>query len=181
MRTKIVMLLLFTVFISSIGFTSCTKSKADSVKKTGNETQTVQDSSKNAEPIQKYTIIYYDVEQNKKITKPETFQGDSEFMLSHIIDRISDLTKLKIDYNYISNDAQTRGLTIDFKSGGSPVTGLGSAGEAAVLDSITETMFENFPEIDRVFFTCDKGEYSSGHVQLELGEAYRSRENVKVQ
>lgn len=124
-----------------------------------------------------YTVVYYSVNDNKQITVEEKYNGSPEFMMSYLISRISDLCGVNIDYNNISDDGDGQTVTVDFSANGYPASGLSSSSESAVLDSITETIFANYPSVNNICFTCDGKEYNSGHVSLEKGEAYRTRLN----
>lgn len=127
-----------------------------------------------------YSVVYYSVDDNKRVIVEEKFTGSPEFMISHLLSRISDLCGIAIDFNSITDNGDGKTITIDFSQGGSPVSGLSSSSESAVLDSITETIFANYPHIDNVCFTCNEKEYNSGHVFLEKGEAYRTRVKEEI-
>lgn len=164
---KLFFIILAAITVSTVFLCSC-KQKPFGSGSTGNV------DGQNNNSID-YTIIYYSVNDNKQIEVKEQYSGSSEFMMSHLLSRISELCGVSIDYNSVSDDAQTNTVTVDFASKGSPVSGLSSSSESAVLDSITETIFANYPDVDNVCFTCEQKEYNSGHVFLEKGEAYRTR------
>ena len=66
-------------------------------------------------------------------------------------------------------------MTIDFSKNYPPFSGVGSLEESKLLENIRDIMFSQYPEVKRLFFTADGGQYESGHMYISKDEPYAER------
>lgn len=78
--------------------------------------------------------------------------------------------KFEIDFNEVR--VEEDGIHVDFKTGSLPSTGMGSEEEGDCLSSIASTFLANYPNAEKVFFTINHLEYTSGHYMIPVGEAF---------
>ena len=56
-----------------------------------------------------------------------------------------------------------------------PFGNAGSAVEGVILDCISYSVFDNFAEIEEIYFTVNGDTYESGHIYLPMDEAYLTK------
>ena len=66
-------------------------------------------------------------------------------------------------------------LTIDFKEDKVLSLGLGAAAESAVFENLIETIVLNCPEINKIYFTMDGGNFETGHLSFAADKAAWSK------
>ena len=120
-----------------------------------------------------YSIKYYDVVEDKTFIFSSTAEFENEIDPEFFIEQLSDLMQMKIDINSVKIDEKA--MTVDFSSLSAPLNGTGSYEESFILESICETMFDVFPDIDEIYFTADGKDYESGHISLSKETPYEQR------
>ena len=170
---------LFAVVILSSSFISCNNLEKTDEKNGGS--LTIKDAENEVIeeqiPVEKisvdYTIKYYDVVDDLILyfSSTEEFKGQIDPIF--FIEELSALMQISIEVNSIVIDNAS--MIIDFSSRSAPLNGTGSYEESFILESICETMFDVFKDIDKIYFTADGKDYESGHISLSIDTPYEQR------
>jgi len=78
------------------------------------------------------------------------------------------LGEIRIDGNKVVVDILAEEAVLPFGNAGSAVEGV-------ILDCISYSVFDNFAEIEEIYFTVNGDTYESGHIYLPMDEAYLTK------
>lgn len=125
-----------------------------------------------------YTIKYYDMMNDvwNEYASENTFYGEID--PNFFINKLSELMGISINVNSINIDNDK--LTVDFSEASPPLNGVGSYEEICILDSISDTLFEVFSQVNEIYITQDGKEYGSGHLTLAPDTPYATRKSEKL-
>ena len=52
---------------------------------------------------------------------------------------------------------------------------MGSTGENSLLEGVANVYLDNMKEVKAVFFSVDGNDYSSGHIEIDKNEPFKSK------
>lgn len=120
-------------------------------------------------------VIIYGIDTKTGFITPINRAIDDDVSLENIlllvVEELSDIASINI-LNVIEEDDN---LTIDFyKSEGekTPFGKIRRVGENEILDCISYTIFENFEQYKRIFFTINGETYNTDKIKLSEGEPF---------
>ncbi|MBR5527975.1 MAG: GerMN domain-containing protein [Clostridia bacterium] len=125
-----------------------------------------------------YTLHYYDIVEDKMLDYSGTELFYGSIRPEFFAEKLSELMGMEIAVNSITADGVK--MTLDFSSEGVPVCGIGSYGESAVLDSLTQVLLDTFPDISEIYITADGKNYESGHISQPKDTPYATRQENKL-
>lgn len=95
------------------------------------------------------------------------------------VDAVVNAVLLALEDHSVSVDVagittEGSGVTIDIAAEDAikPFGDAGSSVEEVVLDCISYSIFDNFKDLKKIYFTVNGGGYESGHISLPMGEPY---------
>jgi len=103
---------------------------------------------------------------------------DGELKVTDVIDAVVGELEDHDIYVVIGSVSSDEGkVTIDIKADDPflPFGSLGSSAEGSVLDCLSLSIFDNFSDINAVYFLVNGQAYETGHIQLAADEPYITR------
>lgn len=103
-------------------------------------------------------------------------QKDEELTPSMVVQLvINDIADKSYKINVKSVTEENNCIIVNFGDDTPPVTGVGSTVECTILDSIAQSLIDNFSECSGVIYRVNGEGYSSGHIGLEKDEVYLAK------
>ena len=171
---------LFLISCSNTSKINTTKESEENNSSINNGTSAENNTDSNIEKEESAKIYYYDAISDKivYINKSIKYTGDN--IVPTLIDELKKSPNSDIppsisndivlnSYN-IDNDKST--ITLDFSSNFASNQNLGSRAESNAITAICNT-FGSYFNIENVIITLDGNPYSSGHIYMNEGEAFK--------
>ena len=139
------------------------------------EKQAVDNENKVIEPVKtKEVYIYtfnetsFNVESAVALV-PVDQELTPELVVQTVVDSFADrLVEIGIDEVSTKEDT----VIVSFKEDTAPYMNTGSGLEGSILDSIAQSLVDNFKEYPKVIFRVDGKAYASGHFEYGIDEVY---------
>ena len=90
-------------------------------------------------------------------------------IVDEVVESMADKS-IVIGIENITTEADT--ITISFYSDQPPLTNVGAGIEIAILDAIAQSLIDNLPDYNKVIYQVEGKAYKSGHIELDVDEAY---------
>lgn len=100
---------------------------------------------------------------------PEEKELTPELVVDTVVLSFSD-RMVEVGIDYVLGEGDT--VIVSFTKEQAPFIDAGSGLEASILDSIAQSLVENFPEYPKVIFRVEDGAYESGHFEYGVDEVY---------
>lgn len=185
---KTVLAILLSLLIP-FSLISCKESSENGKSKENTaNSSSVNNNVKDAEKEEKANIYYYDAVADKIVYINTTIKVKDDDAVTSLIDELkkspnSDISSsLSSEIKLISSnlDTEKSTITLDFSSNFVNAQNLGSGAESSTLTAICNT-FGNYFNIENVIITLEEKPYSSGHILMDEGEAFKVNLNDAIE
>lgn len=138
---------------------------------TSEQTETAQETEKAATTtVQIYSINDETLELEAATAEvPEGQEIDSEFIVKEVVKSFADRG---IEIGIYGISEREDGICVSFTKNKAPVADVGSTVEAAILDSIAQSLLDNLDTCEKVYYMIEDGPYESGHMAFDENEPY---------
>lgn len=143
---------------------------------------------KDTEKQEDAKIYYYDAVSDKIVYINTTIKVNDDNVAKVLVDElkkspnteISPSLSNEITLNSSSLDKDKSTITIDFSSNFVSAQNLGGGAESSILTAIVNT-FGSYFNVENVVITLDGKPYSSGHILMNEGEAFKVNLNDAIE
>lgn len=104
------------------------------------------------------------------VTVPKDSEITAEFIVGQVIEVFAD-NSLEIGIDSVAQDKDK--VIVSFLKDKAPLLNVGSGVEITILDSISMSLLDNLDSCKNVIFRVEGKAYASGHVELDIDEAYK--------
>lgn len=189
MKKKILAILLsLSIPFSLISCNNSLKKSNENENKVTTSTNTVdkettpnkEDESTESIKEENAKIFYYDVVTDKVVYINKVIKFEDNEIATALVnelktapnDEISPSISKDINLNSANVNKATSTITLDFSSDFVSAQNLGSGSESSTINAICNT-FGSYFNVDNVIITLDGQPYSSGHILMAEGEAFK--------
>lgn len=117
-----------------------------------------------------YTINDESLEAQPAVAMvPEESEVTAEFIVTTVVRNLEEHS-LTVGIDSVTVDKER--VIVSFLKDTAPLTTVGSGVEATILDCISGSLLDNLDTCKQVIFRAEGKSYESGHIVLELDEAY---------
>lgn len=145
-----------------------TETPADTPEQT--ETEKAPETAKAAATVSIYSMNDETLElETANAEVPEGQKIDSEFIVKEVVKSFADRG---VEIGIYGISEREDGICVSFTKEKAPAAGVGTTVEAAILDSIAQSLLDNLDACEKVYYMIEDGPYESGHMIFEENEPY---------
>lgn len=123
-------------------------------------------------------LLIYTINPDKGEIEPVTamIPDDTEITAQLIIDKVVEaMADKSLQIGIESVTAHADNVIVSFYSDQPPLAKVGAGIELAILDAIGQSLIDNLPDCNNIIYQVEKEAYVSGHMVLDIDEAYFTR------
>ncbi|NLZ82858.1 MAG: hypothetical protein GX915_04245 [Clostridiales bacterium] len=123
-------------------------------------------------------LLIYTIDSEKGEIEPVTamIPDDTEITAQLIIDKVVEaMADKSLQIGIESVTAHADNVIVSFYSDQPPLANVGAGIELAILDAIGQSLIDNLPDCNKIIYQVEKEAYVSGHMVLDIDEAYFTR------
>ncbi len=115
-------------------------------------------------------LYLYDPDSGEFDTEPIVMDDDKAITPENVVAALVEEMGVEITVNSVT--VEGTGVHVDFMGDGPPLMAVGSAQETMILESISKTLVQTFPELTQVYYSADGENYMSAHYEYEKDVPY---------